>query len=348
MNRWRIGLLGGIVSLLAIVFIISQVKDVAALGAALAQARYVYLLPTAGLLLIGLVARAIRWRVLLGGGLPLWRAFNIMNVAYLVNGVLPLRMGEVARVYLATRADPPVPVFQTASTIIVERLLDLLAVAMLLAAALAAGPVPDDLRAAAAAVAPAAFIVFLGMVLLSRRRTLALRLLAALVGRFDRAGVAGNSASGLSRLSVWFVQFLDGLLPLAQPRALLLALGWTAVAWGFSVAAGYVLMFAFYDIANWMATGLYIAAVAFSIALPAVPGNLGTYEGSILLALAATGYGEPFEVAAAFALVVHGVNLGVHVSTGIVGFIEEGISLGQLSRDVQGMGRGKVIVHDEV
>ncbi|GIL12950.1 MAG: hypothetical protein BroJett038_16700 [Chloroflexota bacterium] len=346
MNRWRIGFLGGVVSLLAIVFIMSQV-DVAALGAALARARYVYLLPTAGLLLVGLAARAIRWRGLLNGALPLRRAFNIMNAAYLVNGVLPLRMGEVARVYLATRADPPVPVFQTASTIIVERLLDLLAVVVLLAAALAAGPVPDELRTAAAAAGPLALAVFLGMVLLSRRRTLALRLLAAVVGRFDRAGVAENSGSGLSRLSVWFVQFLDGLLPLAQPRALLLALGWTAVAWGLSVAAGYVLMFAFYDTASWMATGLYIAAVAFSIAVPAVPGNLGTYEWSILLALAATGYGEPFEVAAAFALVVHGVNLTVHVSTGMVGFIQEGISLGQLSRGVQGMGRSKVVVHDE-
>jgi uncharacterized protein (TIRG00374 family) len=272
----------------------------------------------------------------------------MMNVAYLVNGILPLRIGEVARVYLATRADPPVPVFQTASTILVERLLDLLAVTMLLAAVLAAGPVPDDLRTAAAAVAPAALIVFLGMVLLSRRRTLALRLLAALVGRFDRAGMARNSASGLSRLSVWFVQFLDGLLPLAQPRALLLALGWTAVAWGFSVAAGYVLMFAFYDTASWMATGLYIAAASFSIAVPAVPGSLGTYEVSIIAALSLTPYGESAATVAAFALVVHGLNLLVHVGTGIVGFIEEGISVGQLSAGVQGMRREQtVVISDE-
>ena len=88
-------------------------------------ARYIYVLPTVVFLLLGLVTRAFRWQVLLSGDLPIGRTFSIMNVAYLVNGVLPLRIGEVARIYLATRATPPVPPMKTASTIIVERLLDL-------------------------------------------------------------------------------------------------------------------------------------------------------------------------------------------------------------------------------
>lgn len=346
MNRWRIGLLGLAVSLLAVLFIVSQV-NVRALATALERARYIYLLPAFGLLLAGLVARALRWRLLLDDKLPLRRAFHIMNVAYLVNGVLPLRIGEVARVYLATRADPPVPVFQTASTIVVERLLDLLAVVLLLAGALVVGPVPDELRAAAVLAGPIALIGFLVLVFLSWRRALALRLLAAVVGRLERSKEGRSGASPLQKLSEWFAQFLDGLAPLANPRALFRALGWTALAWGLSVAAGYVLMFAFYPVASWAATCLYIAAAAFSIAVPAIPGNVGTYEGSILLALNAVGYGEPLEVAVAFALVVHGVNLAVHVSTGIIGFIQEGISLGQLSQGVQGI-RSQKVLQDEV
>lgn len=346
MKRWRMGLLGGAVSLLAVAFMLSQMKDLAALATALARARYVYLLPAIILLLAGLVARAFRWRVLLNGGLPLLRTFNIMNVAYLVNGVLPLRIGEVARMYLAAQADPPVPVFQTASTIIVERLLDLLAVVLLLAGALAAGPVPDELRAAGLVMGPLALLGFLILVALSSQRARALGLLGAVAGRFD--GTAdGHQPSFVRHLSVWVGQFLDGLSPLAQPPALFRALGWTALSWGLSAAAGYVLMFAFYDTASWAATGLYIAAAAFSIAVPAIPGNLGTYEGSILLALGAVGYGEPSEVAVAFALVVHGLNLAVHVSTGVVGFIQEGITLGQLSQGVRGMRGQKVMVQDE-
>lgn len=346
-KRWRVGILGAVVSLLAAAFIVSQM-NIALLADALARARYVYLLPAAALLLVGLVARALRWRVLLNNGLPLLRAFNIMNVAYLVNGILPLRIGEVARVYLATQADPPVPVFQTASTIIVERLLDLLAVVLLLAGALAAGPVPDELRAAALVAGPAALIGFLVLVFLSWRRALALRLLAAVVGRGDKAKNGPGIVVSLQKLSVWFTQFLDGLTPLAQPRALFRALGWTAVSWGLSVAAGYVLMFAFYDTASWATTGLYIAAAAFSIAVPAMPANLVAYEGSIVLALGATGYGQPPEVAIAFALVVHGINLAVHASTGAVGLIQEGITVGQLSQGVQRMRGQKAMVQDEL
>jgi uncharacterized membrane protein YbhN (UPF0104 family) len=98
--------------------------------------------------------------------------------------------------------------------------------------------------------------------------------------------------------------------------------------------AGYVLMYAFFDEASLAATMLYIAAAAFAIALPAVPGNLGTYEASILLALTAMGY-EQSSSAIAFAVMVHAVNVFVHATTGVFGFIQEGISLTQLSQGVR-------------
>ena len=71
--------------------------------------------------------------------------------------------------------------------------------------------------------------------------------------------------------------------------------------------------------------------------MPAVPGNLGPYEGSIFLALTVMGFAEPRSTAVAFAILVHGLNLAVHAVTGVIGFIQEGISLEQLSRGVQNM-----------
>ena len=175
-RHWRVGLLGGIASLLAVYFIISEI-DFELLDSALASARYVYLLPGIAFLVAGLVARAIRWRLLLNGVLSANRSFHIMNIAYLVNGVLPLRIGELARAYLANRVEPPVPVFQSVSTIVVERLLDLLAVVAMLAVALISGPVPDELRATGAFFAVVGFGGFLFFVLLSHRRALAQRVL---------------------------------------------------------------------------------------------------------------------------------------------------------------------------
>jgi uncharacterized membrane protein YbhN (UPF0104 family) len=106
-----------------------------------------------------------------------------------------------------------------------------------------------------------------------------------------------------------------------------------------SVAAGYILMLAVWERADVATTCLFIAAAALAIAVPAVPGNVGTYELSILLALGATGYGQPAGDAAAFAILVHGVNLIVYAALGAVGFVQEGITLDQLSRGVRGMRR---------
>ncbi|MCS6835182.1 MAG: flippase-like domain-containing protein [Anaerolineae bacterium] len=321
----RVGTLGVVASVIAFIFIMTQI-DANLFAQAWREARYGYLLPCVVLLLLGLVARAQRWRALLADGLPLGRAFSIMNIAYLVNGVLPLRLGEVARVALVARVDSRVTVPQTIATIIVERLLDLLAVVILLSLALIVGSVPQELRLVGASSAALALLGFGLLIALAMRPAWAQNVLSWLIARL----------SVLQRwpLARWLDQFLEGLQPLAHPMTLFIALTWTTLAWALSVWAGYVLMYALYDRADLATTALYIAAAAFAIALPAVPGNVGTYEASILLALTAMGYAFDGR-ALAFAVLVHAVNVFVHVSTGIVGFMAEGLSWDQFKQTAQ-------------
>lgn len=324
-KQWRIGLVAIIVSAAAAVIVVSQI-DLNLLKEALKTARYQFVFPCAALLLVGLLVRGLRWQHLLSYDLRFRRVFHIMNVAYLVNSLLPLRLGEVARAYLATRADPPVPVFKSLTTVVVERLLDLLAVVMLVAIGLIAGPVPSELRYAGAFFGVVGFAGFAMLVLLSRQRAILHRLLAFVTDRI----------TALRRVNVqaWLDHFLDGLLPLASINSLITALVLTALGWLFSVTAGYILMYTFFDDASWAATCLYIAAAALAIAVPAVPGSLGTYELSIIVALEALGYGDPSTRAVMFAVTVHAVNLLVHLGTGFLGFIAEGITLQQLQEGV--------------
>lgn len=327
LKHWRVGLLGLVVSTLAIYVIVTQI-DLQQFGTAWSSARYIYILPCVVFLLAGLLTRALRWQTLLSHGLPLWRAFSIMNVAYLVNSVVPLRMGEVGRIYLASRAQPPIPVFKSAGTIVVERLLDLLAVLVMLGLALMAGPFPAEAQVTGALVIPTAVTGLIVIVLLARQRAFAHRL---------RQG-AEHLLPFLRRASLeaWLDHFLDGLAPLTKMTTLVQTISWTGLSWGLSVTAGYILMFAFYQEANWTATLLYIAAAALAIAVPAIPGNIGTYEGSILVALLALGYAQDGR-ALAFAVMVHAVNVAVHATTGIIGFIQEGITLEQLSQGMRKM-----------
>jgi uncharacterized membrane protein YbhN (UPF0104 family) len=148
-------------------------------------------------------------------------------------------------------------------------------------------------------------------------------------------------------LNQWLDQFLDGLAPLARIQSLLQIVILSALSWGLSAIAGYILMFAFFEQGDWVATALYIAAAAFAIAVPAVVLNVGTYEASILLALSALGY-EQSETVLAFAVMVHAVNVLVHASTGASGMIQEGVSLEQLRSGVRRMQTTQEIPLDDV
>lgn len=323
----KVGAIGIFVSLIAIYFIVVQI-DFERFISTLFTADYRFLIPCMLFLLVGLFARAKRWQVLLANQLPYNRTFSIMNVAYLVNGILPMRIGEVARIYLTTRVENPVPALYTASTIVIERLMDLLAVVVMMLLALTVAPVPQELQYAGAIGAGMAIVGFVVMIILARQRVVAENMVRWIVQKitiFERMN-----------LTKFVADFLDGLMPILDLKSLGMAIFWTSVSWILSVIAGYVLMFAFFEQGDWIATMLYIAAAAFAIALPAVPGNIGTYEASILLALVALGY-EQSDTAIAFAITVHVVNVFVHASMGVVGFMQEGISLSQLRTGVQQM-----------
>lgn len=326
---WRAGLLGLTASLLAILFIATQMGDVGRMWSALRSADYGWVLISMGIIVVGLFARGARWRVLLGGALPFWRSFSITNVSYLINNVLPFRVGEVARAYLATQAQPPVPVMKSLGSFIVERLLDVFAVLIILALALTRVEMPPGFRASVTFFGAGLVLGFAFGLLVVFQRARALRYADALSRRVPL----------LARLSLTrrLDNFTEGLQPLTQVRTLSQALAWAVASWVCSLLSGYVLMQAFFGHADWAVTCLFSAAASLAVAVPAVPGNLGTYELSILLALGALGYGEPAATATAFAIAVHAVNLLVNSALGIYGFIQEGVSLKQLSQGVREM-----------
>src|SRR5262249_56039948 len=80
-----------------------------------------------------------------------------MMIGYMANNVLPLRAGEVVRVYVVARrwsASPGAaarshPFWTTLATLVVERVLDSLVVVLILAVLVLAIPVPRFLQVAA-------------------------------------------------------------------------------------------------------------------------------------------------------------------------------------------------------
>jgi len=122
---------GGIViSILCLIAIFVFIKP-ADIIQTLKNVRVGYLVLVGVSLVIFMLLRAIRWRFMLTGG---WEGdskvayksvFHIQNIGYMLNNFLPFRLGDVARAVLIGSV-PPITISQGLSTMVVERVFDLL------------------------------------------------------------------------------------------------------------------------------------------------------------------------------------------------------------------------------
>ncbi len=326
MKKWQGLALGLLISVIALYLALRSVNLSDAVDA-LAGGNYIWVLPAFAFSVVGLFLRAIRWRVLLDGRIPLPRSFSILNISYIVNNILPARLGEVARAFLATRVDPPIPVFTSLSTIVTERIIDMLMVVIMLAGVLLVLPnMPPEVAGVGLTMGVTALVAFTLLVVFARRNDWAhalLRLVLRILPPLERLHL-GNMLD----------RALDGLKPLTNVRGLLAVAFWTVISWVFSVIAGYVLMYALYDNPRWDAAMLFIAAASFAIAVPATIASIGPFEYSVLISLVAV-YGDtPATQATAlsFALVLHTLNVTTYAIMGALGMVQEGVSLGQVTR----------------
>ncbi|PJF44810.1 MAG: hypothetical protein CUN55_02045 [Phototrophicales bacterium] len=326
MKRWLTLLIGPMISVVIIYVLIGD--DIDAVHVELMRARYIYLLPTALLLIFSLMTRAMRWRVLLDERISWWHAFHILNVGYFLSGVLPLRVGDLARAWMVTRLDTPIPAFKAISTIIIERLLDVLALVAMIGLMLVLLDVPSQLTTLGVIVGVAALSGGLLLAWAAMRPEWLLKAVAWLEGRFMRL----KSFDLETRL----VHFLDGIKPMGNPAIAFGALFWSGMSWLLSLAAGYVLLFFLFDEPTFAATVSLIVLATSSVALPAVPGNLGPFEGAVVGGLLIGGMinsATPPENAPAVAtgVVLHALTLGIYTTLGIIGLMVEHASVKQIT-----------------
>lgn len=323
MKRWRNLALGLVFSLLFLWLALRDL-DWSAVGRTLASARWGYLLLAAGIWTLGLAVRAIRWRVLLGGQVSFSRAFHVLNIGFLINNTLPFRTGDLARAYLVSRDGEGPSGWAALSTVVAERIIDMLAVVILLVAVLPVltidrAAVNGGLLMGAVAVVGFAFLLVLAH---TPERTLGfLQRLSAPLPLLNRAPLQDL----LTRL-------LAGLRPLTTWRGLLATILWTALAWALSVAGSWVLAQVFPALPQSAemraALSLSVVAASFSIIIPFTLASVGPFEAAAIFALLTVR--TPQEVAAAYAVVWHAGAVVTYTLWGIVGILSLGLSVSQI------------------
>ena len=319
--NWRV-LAGAALSVGALALVLWGM-DWGALRTTLAGANYWWLLPFLALEVAVIWTRALRWRIMLEDRLPTARLFWITNIGYLLNNVLPLRLGEVGRVYLVTRRST-VGMMQGLSSVVVERLVDVLCLIVLIFLLLPL--VPGSVAYVAA-----------GMTLSGvAMAAIALIFIAAHLHRVVEASFTKLVSRLRPQLAQSLKRHLHDFLTsvrVIQGRRLWLCLIWSGVTWTVSVASMYVLMLAFDPRPKWFIGMLANCAIALGVALPSAPAGLGLWEAATVAAL--TMAAVPAEMALAFAILSHLASFISLAALGIAGLVFEGQSFGDLARSVR-------------
>lgn len=310
--------------LVSALFLWLTLRDInlAELATSISQANPFWLLASFLSTGLALYLRGVRWRGLLGFRISLRNAFYIFNITMLMNQ-LPFRIGEIARSLLATRFN--VPFVTAATSIVVERLLDLLMVVLLIAIGLSRAPnAAPAVSNGATLFGILAVVGFIVLIAFARFPDVPRSILIWLERRI----------SLLSRLQLRkrLDEVLDGLRPLTDLGHAVHAIGWTLVGWGASLLTFYCVERAF-DVQTtgvdlWLLSALAIAMASLGIAIPVTVAGIGAFEGAVRLAGDTVGLDPSTSTALGFTL--HGVTVLAYAVFGVISLVALGVSFSDL------------------
>lgn len=234
----------------------------------------IYLVPAGVLVVLGLLARARSWHILLDQAVSFGRTFEALNEGYLLNTILPLRIGEIARAFLVSRGNE-IGFGRAFSTVIVERLIDSIIALGGLVLALPFVLQIDWAREAAVSIGSILLIGVAILLLLAANQQRLINLLERLPRRH------------LGRLINATEDFIDGLGIILEPRRLLKAAFWSLIAW-LTTWLQLAALTAAIGIESEAYYFPFVAGVtAFGAAVPSLPGAIGVFELSASWALMA-------------------------------------------------------------
>ena len=118
------GFPGALISIILIIAAILYFVNLPKMFAAIRSADYRFIAVAAVLVFGWLYVRAIVWRTLLRERAPYWDVFHSLNIGYLLNAILPFRLGELGRAYsLSLKSN--MSFVEILPTIVIERSMDL-------------------------------------------------------------------------------------------------------------------------------------------------------------------------------------------------------------------------------
>lgn len=298
--------------------------DLNRFAAAFGQANYWWVLSTLPIVLLSHYARAMRWKTLL---VPIRKDVSVLNgfsaimIGYMFNNLIP-RSGEVIRAYAFSRREK-FPLSTTFAVVFVERILDVVALAILLIFTSSA----FSREIAVAFPQFSSYVTSIAIVLALGVIAIVIFLKTSLGSLFLRLVVQPFSEKWYERLSAHLENFIKGFAVLSSPGQYVRIIAETLFMWLLYVVPLYILFFAF-DFQSQLHLTMFDANVlcvitSLAIAVAPSPGAIGVYHYFAQITLTKF-YGMNSETALAYATIAHGIGFFVPVLIGPLFMMREG------------------------
>lgn len=343
-------LLGAGISVAALYLSFRNVP-LAGLSGYLSSLNYWWFIPLFGVLVLSFILRVIRWRIILRpiARLSFWECLHPMMIGFMMNCILPARVGEFARPAILHQRHGAT-FFGVLATVAAERVLDLLGLLLMLIVTIKsvdlsfsgevefAGYVLNrsTLDTAITAMVRMAVVMVLGVgaVSITPVRLLMERAVmgSASVLVFLPKAAREKFREILCRRVVGIMERIAaGFGLMKSPLNLFLCAALTAGVW-LLAAYSYILAAKAapgIDL-GYMELTAVMVIICFFISLPSAPGFWGLWEAGGIFALAVFGVGDR-TAALGFTLAVHVINLAPAILGGFVSAAVMGVNVLKIS-----------------
>ncbi len=304
-SRWRKlwpWLNGGITAVLLIggIWYLSRTIDFADIGQALLAADGRFILLALLIFVLNGSVKAWRWRVLLApdeeNRVPYTAVFWAIWLGQFVNNIVPfLRLGEVSRAYVIDQ-QTGLGKMRAFSTMVVEKSLELVMLGLLLLVLLPILALPEEMQGTSQTFFLIAGSVIVGLSVVAYKTSWVVKQLHRLFHIFPQL-----IEQHLNKL---LIGGLEGLASLQSRSALGRLLGSSVLLVILSLLTPFLLFHAFNIPLGLAEAAVVDSALSLTTSAPSTPGQLGIYEGTVVLVLHQFGQTNP-AITVSFAVAYH-------------------------------------------
>ncbi|MFC1566355.1 lysylphosphatidylglycerol synthase transmembrane domain-containing protein [bacterium] len=312
--------IGSIISIVLIIFIFRKI-DFHELMLSFKRVNYLWILLVSVLLIVNLYLKGYRWKILFNKPkhISTYRLMHFFTIGIMANNFLPFRMGEVLRVYLTSKK-LSLKNSKVAATVVVERILDMLALLAILFSVFFLFKkiaIPISVRNSSVVLLAITLIIFI-VLLISRKER---RLIVYIFEKLPKFKFK-------DKLLHIVHMFLDGLESFSHAHHFIQVIGLSLFIWLFEGGVYYILTVAFGISVSYAGCLFLMVVICLGVMVPSAPGYIGVFEATTIAGFAVLGVGKT--EALSFALFVHAFQILVISIAGFYFLWNEGMSFRDL------------------